>query len=94
MITFLPAFLSLAVMVRVPAPGVEADEAQVLALWSPSSGSGLAPATTYTQVSLVAPLEVLRVDLLLLLLFTLLLLRRPTLPDATFKTFPPPCMHP
>ena len=31
--------------------------------WSPSSGSGLAPATTYTQVLFVAPLEVVRVVL-------------------------------
>ena len=35
MITFLPAFLSLAVMVRVPAPGVVADDAQALGIVVP-----------------------------------------------------------
>ena len=63
MITFLPAFLSLAVMVRVPATGVEADDAQVLGVVVPQQWLRPRPTTTYTQVSLVAPLEVLRVVL-------------------------------
>lgn len=33
------------------------------ASWSPSSGSGLTPATTYNQVLFLAPLEVVRVVL-------------------------------
>ena len=75
MTTSLPAFLSMAGMLTfltsswLSSPccgrpsGLKLTMPRSSASWSARSGSGIAPATTYTQVLFVAPLAVVKVVL-------------------------------